>query len=278
MPDSVSTAAGSLADLVQTKWSSKFDLNLNDRIVFNSIVRRDYEGDLSMGGTVKIPSLADVTATNLTEGAANSAVSVTASTVPLVVNRRAAVDFVITDQAQLQSVAFMDKAEEIALAAIAREIQDYIISIFIPSASAPDHQIAFDSGTTLQDADLLEALDLEKAADWPESGLYMVTGGAQFNDLLNVSKFYTRDLSGGPADIVSGAVLAPIYGHQVAWSSAVGNKALLWHESGLQMVIQKGVNVNFYDMGAQGQRATRMTVDVLYGAVVVDDERLISIG
>lgn len=277
MADVISTAAGSLNSLVQTKWSSNFLSNLGNKIAYNSIVRRDYEGELGMGQTVKIPSLANVTATNLSEGATNDAIAAVASSVSLTVNRRAAVDFVITDQAQLQSVPFMEKLEEVAVAAIAREIQSYIITTFVPSASSPDHQIAFDSGTTLADSDLLEALDLEKAANWPESGLFMVLGGAQYNDILNVAKLYDKTL-GGVVDTASGQVLAPVYGHNVAWTSALGNKAHLFHESGIQAVVQRGLNMSMDSLRPLGQRAFRFSVDALYGVVVTDDDRLISIG
>jgi hypothetical protein len=278
MADVINSAVGSLSALVPEMWSAAFTQNLNDNLVFNSIVRRDYEGEISsLGDTVRIPTIAAFNASQLLEGATGQASVITASTSSLVVNNRAYVDFKITDQAQLQSVSFMDKLEQEATQALLRYIQEAIVSAIAPSASNPDHTIAYDNGTVLADSDLLEALDLERVANWPSQGLFLVTGGGQYNDLINIQKFYDKDSNAGDAPSISGAVVAPVYGHAASWTTAVGTTTYLFHDSFMQMAIQKDLNISVTDLAPLGERGYRVNCDVLFGVAQLHSDRVISI-
>lgn len=276
MADAISSASGSLASLVQTTWSPDFSQNLNDNIAFNSIVSYDAEGMFSMGGTVKLPTLADVEAVNLSEGGKADAQVASASSTSLTINRRAVADFIVTDQSLLQSVSYMTQLQEIATKALARAIQDYIISIIAPSTSSPDHTIAYDSGTTLADADILECLDLARAANWPDSDLHMVMGSAQYNDALNISKLYDQTL-GGVASTSQGKLTGNVYGFAPHWTTAVGTNTYMFHSSFMQVAVQQGVNIKVDSLSATGQRAYRVSADVLYGATQQFNTRVISL-
>lgn len=279
MADQVISASGAVANIVPEVWSARYTQNLNDNVAFNSLISREYEGEIrSMGDTVNIPTIADVDASLLTEGARGDAQTITVSKTALVVNSRAFVDFIVTDQASLQSLLEMDKLRELAVSALARKMQDDIVDAIVPSASAPDHAIAYDSGTTLADADLLEALDLEADANWSHlGGRYLVTGEKQYLDLVNTSKFYDKTL-GGNSNVSQGELSGSIYGHTPGSSTACGTTTYMFHDSFMQMAVQKDLSINLYDLGGQGQRAWRLNVDVLYGIKQVFDTRVVSIG
>ncbi len=277
MADAIITASGTVTAIVPEIWSGVFTQNLSDKIVYNSIIRRDYEGEIAnLGDTVNIPTIANVTAHNLADGATGSASTISASVTPLVINKRAYVDFLVSSEAKLQSVAFMDYIQTLGMQAIIRKMQSDIIALIVPSASAPDHQISYDNSNTLADADLLEALDLEKTANWPDDGRYLVTGGLQYNDLFSVDKFYLKTAA-GIADVSSGKLTAPVYGHSCDWTSANGNTSYLFHDSFMQMAIQQGLSVKVFDPGVNGQRGFRVNMDVLYGIKQVHNDRVISL-
>ena len=245
--------------------------------ISGTMIRRDYEGEIAnLGDTVNIPTIADVTAQNLADGAQGSASTITASVTALVINKRAYVDFLVSSEAKLQSIPFMDNLRNLGIAAILRKMQDDIIAAISPSTSAPDHTIAYDSANVMADADLLEVIDLEKTANWPDSGRYLITGGLQYNDLMAISKFYDKTL-GGNSDLSSGKLLAPVYGHQVDWTTANGNTSYLFHDSFMQMAIQQGLTVKVFDPGVNGQRGFRVNMDVLYGIKQVHNDRVISL-
>lgn len=277
MADAIITAQGTTTAIVPEVWSGVFTQNLSDKIVFNSLIRRDYEGEIAnLGDTVNIPTIANVTAQNLPDGATGSASSISATVTPLVINKRAYVDFLVSSEAKLQSIPFMDYIRTLGMQALIRKMQSDIVTLIVPSASAPDHTTSYDSSQTLADADLLEALDLEKTANWPDDGRYLVTGGLQYNDLLEIDKLYLKTVS-GIADVSSGKMNAPIYGHSCDWTNAVGNTTFMFHDSFMQMAIQQGLTVKVFDPGVNGQRGFRVNMDVLYGIKQIHNDRVISI-
>lgn len=278
MADQVLTVGGSNSAIVPEVWSSMFQTEFNDSIVFPSIVRRDYEGEIAnQGDTVHIPSIADVEASELLDGGRNDAITITATVDDLVVDLIAAVDYKVSTLADLQSIPFVNELRARGSSAILRKIQDKMISRVAPSTSAPDHVIAYDSSTTLADADLLEAFDLEATANWARSNdKYLVTGELQYNDLTSISKFYDKTLS-GVAGVEQGKMLAPIYGHNVSSSTACGTTTYMFEGSFMQAAIG-GLNVKVTDLAVLGERGYRLNMDVIYGIKQVHNDRVITIG
>ncbi len=276
MANQIILATGDAAAIVPEIWSGLFTSNLNDAIVLNSLISRDYENEIkNLGDIVKIPSIGDVVAQNLPEGAAGQSQGISASTQDLTINKRSYVDFEITDQAQLQAVSFTEKIRTLAFAAIMRLMQDDLFSDVVPSTSAPDHTIDFDSGTTLADADLLEILDLAEDANWPAEGRHLVVGPRQKNDVLAITKFVDKDTNLGSSPTASGQITEPIYGDAFAWTTAAGAQAFKFHESFMQMAVQKELQVKLFDKGVTGERSDRLNIDILWGNRQVHNDRVI---
>jgi hypothetical protein len=149
----------------------------------------------------------------------------------------------------------------------------------VPSASSPDHQIAFDSGTTLGLADILEAKELLDDADVPDDGSRaMVLGSAQWNDIFNITGFTSRDYVPTGSPLASGSLGASVLGFNPRLTTEVGNVSYLFHPIFMQMAVQKELQVKVFDQGVEGKRSMRINSTLLFGKVQVSNLRVVQIG
>jgi len=280
MANQIMDAASNLSVIVPEVWSQNWYDSLLADLPFNSVVSRDWEGEIrNLGDTVKIsqfPEFSD--ATELAESAANDADAITVTQQSLVINKRIVKDFIVTDQASLQSLPAMSKLQELAIYSIMKKVQSIIIAASIPSPSAPDHAIAYDSGTTLGLADLLEVKDLLDAQDVPMDNRHAVLGSAQANDIFNITNFTSSDFVSGANLLTTGVVGNPLLGFQPHMTTEVGNTSYFFHRSYLTMAAQKDLGIKIYDLGVQGIRAARVNIDVLAGFKLLDNKRLVTLG
>lgn len=280
MADAVMKTSAEVSVLVPQIWSRRYYDNLLASLPFNSVVSKDYEGEIqALGDRVKIssfPEFAD--ADEVAEGQKVDADSITVTQQELVINKRIAKDFILTSKAMLQSLPAMEKLQELAIYSIQKKIQKLIISLIVPSASAPDHSIAYDSGTTLALADMLEAKELLDAADVPMSDRHFVVGSAQLNDIFNITGFTSSDflLSGAP--LQTGEIPAALLGFAPHFTTEVGNTSYFFHSSFFTMAAQQGLSVQQFDLGSEGKRSVRVNVDSLVGMKQLDNQRVVTIG
>lgn len=267
------------AAIIPEIWSSRFYDVLVDRLPFIESVSKDYSGEIqAMGDIVNISSIPEFDqATLLAEGQAGDADAVTITSQALTINSRAFKDVIITREADLQSLSFMDELRDKMIFAINKKIQADIISAIVPSASAPDHQIAYDSGSTLALADILEAKELLDTANVMEDNRVCVLGSAQMNDLFNITGFVSRDFIPAGSPLTSGAIATPIAGFTPKMTNVVSTTSYFFHPSFLTIAIQDQLRIAMYDMGVEGIRATRVNSCILYGIKQLDDERIVSI-
>lgn len=276
MADQIMTAGTELSVLVPEVWSRRYyDVLLAD-LPFNSVISRDYEGEIqALGDTVKISSFPEFNEGDIiAEDAAASAEGITITQQSLVINKRIVKDFILTNRAMLQSLPAMDKLQELAVYAINKKIQTEIIADVVPSAATPDHQIAYDSGTTLVLADILEVKELLDDADLPLGDRHGVLGSAQMNDVFNITGFTSSDFLISGAPITTGELPAALLGFMPHFTTVVGNTSYWFHRSFMTMAAQKGLSVSIYDLGVEGKRAARVNVDTLVGMKQLDDERV----
>lgn len=279
MADQIHTAASELSVIIPEVWSQNYYDTLLAELPFNAVISRDYEGEINnLGDTVKISTFPEFSdATEVAEGAANDADAITVTQQSLVINKRFAKDFIVTNKAQLQSLPAMDKLQELSIYAIQKKIQAQIISDTVPSTSSPDHQISYDTSSTLALADMLEAKELLDAQDVPSADRHMVLGSAQTNDIFNITGFTSSDflLSGSP--LTSGELPSGLVGFMPHMTTEVGAVAYFFHRSYLTMAAQQGINIELFNLGSEGKRAARVNVDTLVGFKQLDDERVVTI-
>lgn len=279
MADEVMLASSETSAIVPEFWSSAWYPTLLEKLPFNSSVSRDYEGVISaLGDTVNISSIPQFDlAVEIQENEKVDADSTSISGQQLVINKQLAKDYIITKKALKQSLDAQMALRDLALHSILKKMQSIIVAAIVPSASNPDHAIAYDSGTTLGLADILEAKELLDNADVEEMGRQMVLGAAQYNDLFNITGFTSKDFVPAGSPLSSGAVTLPVLGFEVKWTSEAGNTAYLFHPLFMQMAVQQQPQVSVYDLGGEGKRATRVNMDVLFGIKQCSDLRVVTI-
>jgi hypothetical protein len=277
--DEIMKASAELDGIVPELWSAAFYPTLLEALPFNASVARDYEGEIqALGDTVHINQLPQFdVATEMQEGDANPADGVTVSKQSLIINKQLAKDFIITKKAMRQSIDSMNALRDLALHSILKKMQQIIITETVPSASSPDHAISFTSGTTLALADILAAKELLDTADIEESGRTMVLGAAQWNDLFNITGFVSRDFLPSANAMSSGAIATPLLGFLPKWTTAAGNTSYFFHPLYLQMAVQQAPEVEVLSLGADGKRATRVNMDVLFGVKLMSNIRVVTV-
>ena len=279
MADSIHSAASELSAIVPEVWSARTYEVLKNRLIFRGSINEDYTGDISdLGDTVNIHSIPEFAEANeLAEGARNDADSVTVSNQQLVINKRVVKDFILTKKAMVQSIDKMDKLREHAAFSIMKKMDSTIISTISASTSAPDHDIAFDSVTTLALADILEAKELLDTANVAIEGRQMRCGSAQFNDIFNITGYTSSDFVPAGSPLSSGMIGFPLAGFEMDWSNQLGNVAYLFHPSFLTLAVQEQMQTAVYDLGVDGKRATRVNCDLLYGLKQLDSSRVVKL-
>lgn len=229
-----------------------------------------------LGDIVNISSIPEFDeATDIPEGAKNDADSIVLSGQQLVINKRTAKDYIPTKRAQLQSLPFMDNMRDKAVFSIQKKMQSDIIAATIPSGG---NTIAYDSGTTLALSDLLEGKELLDGFDVPMEGRCMINAVAQHNDLFNVTGFTSRDFIPAGSPLTAGDFTTPVLGFTPKHTSVLSDVTYLFHPSYLTMAIQDSLNIQAFDMGVDGVRASRVNVDVLWGLKQLDNNRVVKIG
>lgn len=279
MSDSVERASTELSVLVPELWSSKYYDVLLAELPMADTVSRDYEGEIqALGDTVNVsqfPEFGD--AVELAEDQRNDAGAITVSQIQLIINKRVAQDFIITKMALLQSLPAMQKLQELAIYSILKKIQALIVAAVVPSASAPDHTLAYTSGTTLALADALAAKELLDNQDVSMAGRHLCFGAAQMNDIFNITGFTSTDFGVSNAPLINGGLPSQIVGFMPHFSSLFGNTSYWYHSSFMQIAAQQGMNVSQYDLGVDGKRAMRVNCDTLLGIKQFDNQRVVTI-
>lgn len=280
MADNLMTAGTELSAIVPEVWSQRYYDVLVAELPFNAIISKDWEGEIQdLGDRVNISQFPEFDdGDDLAEDARSDAKSVTVTGQQLVINTRVVKDFIVTKKAMMQSLPAMNKLREMAVYAIMKRVQALIIAAIVPSPSGPDHAIAYDSGTTLALADLLEAKELGDTANWPRQNRHIVMGAAQLNDLFNIASFNSRDyILGDGAPVQTGEIVNALLGFMPHFTTAVGNTCYLFHGSFMTMASQQGMSVAEYDLGVDGKRATRVNLDTLFGYKQLDNERVVTL-
>ncbi len=279
MADQVMTAASQLSAIVPEKWSRNFYDTLLESLPFASIISRDWEGEIQdLGDTVNISEFPQFDDANLLdEDGKEDAEAITVSGLPLVINKRAVKDFIVTRRATLQSLPHMDRLQNLAIFALNKKIQREIIDAIVPSAATPDHQIAYDSGSTLALADLLEGKELLDTANVDELNRHMVADSPQMNDIFNITGFTSSDFLISGAPIQTGQVPSALLGFAPHMTTEVSAVTFLFHNSFMTLAIQEGMTVREFDLGTEGKRAVRVNTDTLFGLKQLGDVRVVSI-
>ena len=280
MADAFERVSTELAVIVPQIWSKNYYDVLLANLPFNSIVSRDYEGEIqNLGDRVKIATFPEFSAAaEIAESATNDADAVTVTSQSLVIDKRIVKDFIITNLALTQSLPAMQKLQDLAIHAIQKRMQALIIAAIVPNAAAPDHSIAYTAGSTLALADVLASKRLLDAQDVPMENRHMVIGASQLNDLFNITGLTSTDFGASNAPLLNGALPSQILGYMPHFTSIAGSTSYFFHTSFMTVAAQEGMNVKQFDKGIDGSRSMRINCDTLFGLKQLAALRVVTVG
>jgi len=264
--------------IVPEIWSQRYYDVLLAELPFNSLISRDWEGEIqNLGDTVNIPTIPEFDeATELPEADAADADAVTVGTQPLVINKRIVKDFIVTNKALLQSIPFVEKLKDLAVYSIQKKIQALIISLTVPSA-APDHTIDAVTAGVYALADILAMKELLDDQNVPMSDRHMILGSGPLNDIFNITGFTSSDFVASGSPLQSGQLPPQLVGFMPHFTTVVGQTVYGFHSSYFTMAAQQGMATNEYDLGVEGRRAKRVNCDTLLGMRQLDDKRVVTV-
>lgn len=253
--------------IVPEQWSSKYYDVLLAELPMNSLISKDYEGDIAnLGDTVNIASIPEFDdASELPEADAADADSVTVGSQQLIINKRIVKDFIVTNKAMLQSIPFVEKLKSLAIYSIQKKIQSLIISLTVPSAAAPDHTLAAVTPGVFALADILALKELLDDQNVPMADRHMVLGSGPLNDIFNITGFTSSDFVASGSPLQSGQLPAQLVGFMPHFTTVVASTVYAFHSSYFTMASQQGMAVAEYDLGVEGRRAKRVNCDTLLG-------------
>lgn len=267
-----------LASLIPTIWAPQLYARLKQNLVFMNLFERTYQGSIaSVGDTVKVNQIGEIVGETLTDDKqAFTSQSMPVNTFSIVANRRAVAAVEITDMAQLQSIAFQGDLMDELTFQVMQEIESYLISLLVPSSSAPDHQIAPASASDLASVDITSLRTLASQAYWPLANRHVVLDPAYYSDLSNkaavVSFDYTRTNDSGEASVKKFA------GFSIQESNMLGaDIGYALHPSAIQAVMQPSIQVKVSDLHGQNKFGSVISADIIYGATLFDNKRIIKI-
>ncbi len=279
MANQLMTAAVETAVIIPEIWSQKMYEVLLDSFVFMDSIDRNYEGVIQdLGDTVNIHTIPEFDeALILAEGAAGDAESVTITSQQLVINSRPYKDAIITKKAQLQSLEFMDNLRDKMVHSIMKKMEALLVAASIPSAATPDHQIAYDSGSTLALADILEVKDLLDTQNVAKENRKAAIDSLQINDLFNITGFVSRDFIPAGSPLTEGAINTPVVGFEILEATTLSTDSYWFHPSYMTAAVQQQLNIEEFKLGAEGIRGTRVNADLLFGFKQLDNKRIVKL-
>lgn len=267
-----------LQNLIPQIWSTQMYTRLRQNMTFMNIFSRAYEGQiLGVGDVVKINQIGAIAAETLTDDKATfSTQDIEVTQFQLTANRRAVASVEITDMALMRSLEFQNSVMDELQYSIMQQIESYIISLMIPSASAPDHDIAPVSASDLAPVDLSNLRTLASRANWPLSERYFIPSPEYYSDLTNKTQVMsfdftrTNDSGNGSVNLYSGFRIAESNQLPADVGYAV-------HPSAIQAAMQSQVQVKISDLHSQKKFGKLISADIVFGAALFDNKRIIKI-
>lgn len=266
------TTLTEVANQIQKMWAPMATNKLRETLLLAELVNKDYEGLISSTGTdtVYVSQVDELDGQNLTVGTNADSFDtelVTTTRVAVPANKRAVTAVKFADLVSLQSQIDQDSVRDAMIFALNKQINTYLYSLVVPSASAPDHTTT--GVTALAVADLGATRVKAGEAKWDNSKpWYGLLSPAYHGDLAINTTIASGDFTEGKT-IVSGQVPRRLMGFEhFEDTSRTGDYGLWFHPDFLYFVRQTEIQVKISDLHALGQFGVIMSVDIVYGAIL----------
>lgn len=201
-----------VTNFVPDIWSARILTNLSKTAVANAVCNRDYEGDASVGDSVKITSITDPTITAYT-GSDMTPEDIDDASRSLLLDQKQSFNFYLDDVEAAQAVnggAILREAINRASYGLANKMDVYALDVMWSNASAsnPDHVIGETTITTVAGAydHLVDCAVLLDEADVPPEDRFAVVPPAFYALLLKDDRFVGSGDAVGAATRANGLV------------------------------------------------------------------------
>lgn len=201
-----------VTNFVPDIWSARILQNLSKTSVAGAVCNRDYEGDASVGDSVKITSITDPTITAYT-GADMTPEDIDDATRSLALDQKQSFNFYLDDVERAQSVnggAIMQAAIDRASYGLSNTLDAYVLNLMAAGASnsAPDHDIAEATISTASDAydAIVNWGVLLDEANVPQEERFVVVTPGFYGKLLKDTRFVGAGDDAGAATRANGRV------------------------------------------------------------------------
>lgn len=264
-----------VANQIKKKWSPNFVPSLQEDTLLAGLVNREYDGEMQeQMDTVYISRTSNITGSNKSTSDATineiEDEELQLNRIALQANQLASASVKITSLADLQSQLQSQKSDirKKLFEAVQRQINDYLYSIVSPSTSAPDHELG--SITNMSAAQIRAIRLLASQAKWDKmGGWYGLLDPSYYGDVLADSTLNDRDYGADDVPTIGGQVVRERYGFKLLEdNSRSTDYGLFFHPDFMHLAVQKMPTIKLSDLHAVGQRGYRLTMDVVYGAVI----------
>jgi hypothetical protein len=278
------TGPAEVTNQIQTFWAPMFMQEFRSQLLLAALVNKEYDGQITSAGgqTVRVSQITKATGENKTVGVDADSFSpetLTTQYVDVTADKRAVASFEFNDLVQLQSQIGSQDSEIRAalLQGVGEQVNNYLYSLVVPSASSPDHLVA--SVSDMNSAALSATRILAGQAKWlrnkPWYGLLDPSYyGDAMDDTTLSSSDYTDD-----KPIVGGQMAQPRFGFNLLEDNSDGlinnlptgtvgaaDKAIFFHPDFLHLVTQQMPRFKVSDQHANHRFAYTISVDMVYGA------------
>jgi hypothetical protein len=155
-------------------------------------------------------------------------------------------------------------------------LEAQIIAALIPSAAAPDHQIAPASAGVIAAADLNTARTLLSTQLVDVQGRFGILSPDYYGSMMLSTNIMSRDFTAGNNS--NSGVVDSFVGFQLMEHNLLAaTTAYFAHPSALQLVIQQDIRIKISDLHSTGKYAYRMSADMVFGLSLFDDKRIVKI-
>lgn len=270
-----------LANIIPEIWSEKIYARLATELKLAPLFSREYEGEISAkGDTVNVYTLGAIAGEMITDDKqefTTSPISVTKT--QIVADRYFSAGAEITEIGQLQSLSFEEELQKELTYGIAKALEDYLVTLLIPSAAAPDHIITTASANVFAAVDAATCRTLLSKANVPVMDRFLALDPQFYGDALNSTNFISSDFIPAGSPVSSGALSNPVYGFNCLESNNLGTDDIgfAFHKSCLNLVLQKGIEVKISDQHANKRFGYIISASMIGGAKLMDNKRLVKI-
>lgn len=267
------TTLTEVTNQIQKYWAPVTTNKLRETLLLPELVSKDYEGEIKKAGdTVYVSQVDDLDGQNLTVGTDADAFStekVTTTRVAVQANKRAVVAVEFNDLVELQSQIDKDSVRDPMIYALNKQINTYLYSLVAPSSSSPDHQIAPASAGTLAVADMGTIRKLAGEAKWDKAKPWVgLLSPAYHVDITTNTTVASGDYTDG-MPLVAGEAPRKLMGFNLFEdTSRTGDYGLFFHPDFMYFVRQTQVQVKISDLHPLGRFGYKMSIDIVYGAIL----------